>query len=407
RVSPIDILTNCRATCRSWRKAADAVFTSKLPLMFSLSPSERPHSRFIIKFKSDEPNLASLSAPWSDESSTVLTETWPQAIDPSDIIRVQSVQGWLMFNKFHHVIDEDKTFSELSFFNPFSRARFKLPWLFLFSGKSPRFCQVRVVFNSAPPGSDEFVVVFLFLFCYEEYEDLITLENMKQRLAFIRFKQGSWIECIVEYNEIFYDIAVDDHDKLYALTFKHETSVVFVLTIGNDHHDLVVERLILLNSVQDNYVDRFRFILSVGYYQSTHQIAIDNSTGELLLVLHESDMIGNRFYMSTYTKGFRVFKLERSSLRWCEVLDIGDRFLLWDYTRVSFVSAKELTLPDKFKGGNNCIFFCHANTLEGFHSHQRQGYQFQDHDMGVYFLADRTVTHFPISSSLPFSYQNM
>ncbi|MED6182482.1 hypothetical protein PIB30_028747 [Stylosanthes scabra] len=314
KVSLVDTLMNCRATCRSWRKAADAILSSKLPLMLSLSPPERPHSRFVIKFKSDEPNLASLSAPWinDDESSTVLTESWPQSIDPSDIIRVQSVQGWLMFNKFHHVIDQDKTYSELSFFNPFSRARFKLPWLFLFSGRSPRFSQVRVVFNSAPPGSDEFVVVFLFVFCYEEYEDLIRLEKMKQRLAFIRFKQGSWIEIesiVTNNDEIFYDIAVDDDDKLYALTFKHETSVVFVLTLGDDHHDLVVERLVLLNTVNDRYVTGIRH-LTHGYYKPTHQLAMDTGTEELLLVLHENETIVNRFYRSTRTEGFRVYKLE-------------------------------------------------------------------------------------------------
>ncbi|MED6108793.1 hypothetical protein PIB30_027484 [Stylosanthes scabra] len=216
RVSLMDNLVNCRATCRSWRKAVDAIFTSKLPLMLSLSPSKTPY--WICK--PEDPNLASLSAPWSndDESSTILTETWPQSIDPSDIIRVQSVQGWLMFNKFHHVIYEDKTFCELSFFNPFSRARFKPPWLFLFSG-TPRHYQVRVVFNSAPPGSEEFVVVFLCVFCYEDEVFIYSRpEDVKQRLAFIKFKQGSWIEIgsVVEINEIFLDIAVDDNDIVWS-----------------------------------------------------------------------------------------------------------------------------------------------------------------------------------------------
>ncbi|MED6107587.1 hypothetical protein PIB30_015336 [Stylosanthes scabra] len=400
RLTLMDNLMNCRATCRSWRKVADAVFTSKLPLMLlSLSPPKKPHSRrFIRKFKSDEPNLASLSAPWSndDESSTVLTETWPQSIDPSDIIRVQSVQGWLMFNKFHHLIEEDQTFSELSFFNPFSRARFKLPWLFLFSG-TPRHYQVRVVFNSAPPGSEEFVVVFLCLFSYKDPE------NVKQRLAFIKFKQGSWIEIkSIGTNEIFRDIAVDDDDKLYGLTFKYNTSVVFMLTLGIDHDD-VVERLVMKNSIKDTLVGSD--ILTHKYYKRRHQLAMDTSTGELFLVRHEMDgdgAAGSRCYESRRTKGFDVFKLERSSVRWCEVFDIGDCFLLWDYTRVSFVSAKGLTLPEKFKGGN-CILFCHANTLWNSRGKGR----FQDHDMGVFCLADRTITHFPISSSLPFSYQNM
>ncbi|XLU78162.1 hypothetical protein S245_001583 [Arachis hypogaea] len=70
-----------------------------------------------------------------------------------------------MFNIFHHVSDKDQTFCELSFFNPFSQARFKLPKLFLFSGELCYY-QVRVVFNSAPPGSEEFVVAFLCVFSY-------------------------------------------------------------------------------------------------------------------------------------------------------------------------------------------------------------------------------------------------
>ncbi|MED6107579.1 hypothetical protein PIB30_015328 [Stylosanthes scabra] len=377
RLSLMDNLMNCRATCRTWRKAADTIFTSKLPLMLSLSPS-----------KPEEPNnLASLSAPWSndDKSSTVLTETWPQSIDPSDVTRVQSVQGWLMFNKFHHVIDKDRqTFCEISFFNPFSRARFKLPWLFLFSG-TPWDYQVRVVFNSAPPGSEDFFVVFLCLFIYEEDED----QEMKQRVAFIKLKQGSWIECTVETNDIFYDIAVDDNDKLYALTLEHEKSVVLlVLPLGNNDHDHVVERLVTLDTI------KFSFILTRAYYNHFHRLAMDNSIGELLLV--------QRDQKSTFLTGeFHVYKLEKSSLKWCEVFDIGDRFLLWDYTRVSFVSAKGLTFPEQFKGGN-CIFFCHGNTV----GNCGRG-QFQDHDIGVFFLGDRTVTHFPISSSLLFSCQNM
>ncbi|MED6107584.1 hypothetical protein PIB30_015333 [Stylosanthes scabra] len=400
-------LMNCRATCRSWRKVANAVFTSELPLMLSLSPSKTPYNSY-YPVKSEEPNLASLSAPWSndDESSTVLTGTWPQAIDPSDIIRVQSVQGWLMFNKFHHVIDQDKTFCELSFFNPFSRARFKLPWLFLFSG-SPCHYQVRVVFNSAPPGSEDFVVVFLCVFCYKDKKRfIIAPEDMKQRLAFIKFKRGSWIESILETNDILYDIVLaDKDDKLYALTLEHETSVVLVLTLGHgeDQHDLGIERLVLLNTVKDTYV--CRCILTDAYYKRRHQLAIDTSTGELLLVHHDT---GNSTqfgcYQSICTKGFRVFKLERSVLRWCEVFDIGNRILLWDYTRVSIVSTKGLILPEQFKGGN-CIFFCHANTLWNMRGEGR--FRFQDHDMGVFFLADRTITHFPNNSSLSFSLQNM
>ncbi|MED6145267.1 hypothetical protein PIB30_023508 [Stylosanthes scabra] len=282
RLSLIDNLMNCRATCRSWRNAADAIFTSKLPLMLSLTACKTPPASFCSRIVMKKgPNFATLSAPWSnhDEPCTVLTPTWPGTIDSTDIIRVHSVQG-----------------------------------------------------------------------CYEEDESLISRKNMKQRLAFIKFKQGSWIEIKEKTNEIFYDIAVDDDDKLYGLTFKHNTSVVFVINLKHHHH----KRLFMLNTIKD---------------------------------------IG-------------------------EVFDIGDRFLLWDYTRVSFVSTKGLTLPDKFKGGN-CIFFCHANTYSYFHHQGREGrgregrgrgqgrFQFEDHDMGVFFLGDRTITRFPISSSLPFSYQNM
>ncbi|MED6184744.1 hypothetical protein PIB30_050470 [Stylosanthes scabra] len=362
RLSLMDNLMNCRATCRSWQKAADAVFTTKLPLMLSLTPCKTPPASFCSRIVMlNGPNFATLSAPWSnddDESSTVLTETWPHAIDSTDIIRVHSVQGWLIFNKFHR-----ETFSDLSFFNPFSRARFKRPNLLLFS-RNPRHYQVNLVFNSAPPGSEEFVVVFL---------------------------------CVFRYN-------VDDDDKLYGLTFKHNTSVVFVLNLRDHRH----ERLVMLNTIKDTYVGKN--ILTDAYYKPRHQLAMDTSTGELFLVLQENDASAvDEYFESRRTKGFRVYKLERSSLRWCEVLDIGDRFLLWDYTRVSFVSAKGLTLPDKFKGGN-CIFFCHANTYSFFRHQVRDGgkgrFRFEDHDMGIFFLGDRTITHFPISS-LPFSYQNM
>ncbi|MED6108790.1 hypothetical protein PIB30_027481 [Stylosanthes scabra] len=269
-------LMNCRATCRSWRKVAEAVFSSQLPLMLSLSPSKY-----------------FLSAPLIYHDFSVVTETWPQITNRSDeIISLQSVQGWLMFNEFH-----SQSFCELSFFNPFSRATFKLPKLFLF----PRSlmmnnCRVRLVFNSAPPGSDEFVVVLL---CGSRYDH----GKMRQKIAFFKFKQGSLIvvsESILEYNEYFYDIAVDDDDKLYALTSKHNT------------------------------------ILSGISFSGTQRLAMDTSTGELLLVLYyesspvPSGCLGSSF---DHTEQFHVYKLERSSLIWCEVVNIGDRFLLWDSTR--------------------------------------------------------------------------
>ncbi|KAL4397016.1 hypothetical protein AHAS_Ahas01G0149700 [Arachis hypogaea] len=106
------------------------MFSSQLPFMLSLSISSA--SCWPWMFKADN-NFGSLSAPWSNHDSTMLTQTWPQGIDRSDT-RVHSVQGWLMFNVFHYVSDkEDQTFSGLPFFNPLSRARFKLPKLFLFS----------------------------------------------------------------------------------------------------------------------------------------------------------------------------------------------------------------------------------------------------------------------------------
>ncbi|XLU82803.1 hypothetical protein S245_006223 [Arachis hypogaea] len=378
----LDDVMNCRATCRSWRKAADAIFSSQLPLMLSLSTTCCG-------------SFGSLSAPWSNHDSTVLTEKWPQDIDPS-YNRVYSVQGWLVFNSFYYESVKGQTFSELLFFNPFSRARFKLPKLFLFSGRR-RYYKLRVAFNSAPPGSEEFVVAFLFMFSNQDKEYyLIGPEDLKERLAFIKFKQGSWIESI-ETDEIFYDIQVDDDNKLYGLTFKHQTSVVFVFTLGGNHRDNhVVERLVMLNTIK-NIDPVGRFIFSHASFKQSHQMVMDTSTGELLLVRHW----GGRCYE---TKGFNVFKLDRSNLKWCEIFDIGDRFLFWDFTKVSLVSAKELRLAEQFKRGN-CIFFCHANI---YTSYKQTPFRFsiRVHDMGVFFLADRTISHFSISS-LPISRQNM
>ncbi|RYR71441.1 hypothetical protein S83_040344 [Arachis hypogaea] len=297
-----------------------------------------------------------------------------------------------MFNIFHYEWATGQSFSELSFFNPFSRARFKLPKLFLFS-REPCYYQVRVAFNSAPLGSEEFVVAFLCVVSHQE--------NKKQRLAFIKLKQGSWIESI-ETDEIFYDIEVHDDNKLYGLTFKHGTSVVFVFTLGDNHRDNhVVERLVMLNTIQDT--DALgRFIFSYASFKRSHQMVMDTSTGELLIVRHDLNAsVRNGCYDSIRTKGFSVFKLDRSNLRWCEVFDIGDRFLFWDFTKVSLVSAKGLRLAEQFKSGN-CIFFSHAST-----SQQCPGSQIQEHDMGVFFLADKTISRFSISFSLPFSLLNM
>ncbi|XLR12400.1 F-box/kelch-repeat protein At1g57790-like [Arachis ipaensis] len=397
----LDDAMNGRATCRSWRKAADAIFSSQLPLMLSLSTSTSSY------IKSDSNNFGSLSAPWSNHDSTVFTETWPQGINRTDN-RVHSVQGWLMFNIFHYVSDKSQTFSELSFFNPFSRARFKLPKLFLFSGK-PDYHQVRVAFNSAPPGSEEFVLAFLCVFSYKT-KRVHQTRTYETRLAFIKFKQGSWIELeTTETAEIFYDIEVHGDNKLYGLTVKHKTRVVFVFTLRDNHRDdHVVERLVMLNNLECIFPGNF--VVNYEFFRRSHQMVMDTSTGELLLVRHDrcaSDL--NGCYDSICTKGFRVFKLDRSNLRWCEVFDIGNRFLFWDYTKVSLVSAKGLRLAEQFKRGN-CIFFCHANT------HREQKYPIPDiqdrfrikeHDMGVFFLADRTISHFSINSSLPFSLLNM
>ncbi|XLR55196.1 hypothetical protein S83_005868 [Arachis hypogaea] len=387
----LDDVMNCRATCHSWRKAADAIFSSQLPLMLSLSTTCCG-------------SFGSLSAPWSNHDSTVLTEKWPQEIDRTYNNRVQSVQGWLVFNIFHYEWFKAQTFSELSFFNPFSRARFKLPKLFLFSG-GPCYYQLRVAFNSALPGSEEFVVAFLFVFSNQEKEYYsMGPEDSKQRLAFIKFKQGSWIESI-ESDEIFYDIQVDDDNKLYGLTFKHQTSVVFVFTLGDNHRDdHVVERLVMLNTIEDVDAAVSRFIFSRAFFKRSHQMVIDTSTGELLLVRH----LRNRCYydLSVHTKGFNVFKLDRNNLKWCEVFDIGDRFLFWDFTKASLVSAKGLRLAERFKRGN-CIFFCHANTRCQKPPYYPFSDGFKDHDMGVFFLVDRTISHFSISSSLSISRRNM
>ncbi|XLR55199.1 hypothetical protein S83_005871 [Arachis hypogaea] len=373
----LDDVMNCRATCRSWRKAA---FSSQLPLMLSLS------------FGSPN-NFGSLSAPWSNHDSTVLTEKWPREIDSSSYNRIFSVQGWLVFNIFHYEWVKSQTFSELLFFNPFSRARFKLPKLFLFSGGWCHY-QVRVAFNSAPPGSEGFVVAFLIVVC--KVYNLIGPEHTKQRLAFIRFKQGSWIESI-KTDELFYDIEVHDNNKLYGLTFKHGTSVVFVFTLGDNHRDdHVVERLVMLNTIED--IDFSKLLLSDEFFKRSHQMVMDTSTGKLLLVRH----LRSRCYV---TEGFSVFKLDRRNLKWCEVFDIGDRFLFWDYTKVSLVSAKGLRLPERFKRGN-CIFFCHANTPL-CHQPPYRFNGFKEYDIGVFFLADRTISHFLISSSLPISRWNM
>ncbi|MED6147710.1 hypothetical protein PIB30_046323 [Stylosanthes scabra] len=358
RLSLMDNLMSCRATCRSWRNAAEAVlFSSPLLLRLALESDGGTHDDII----------GILSFPWSNHHSIVLTETlWPHhRTCLHDISRVYSVQGWLMLNQFHCVSNnnnEDQTFSELSFFNPLSRARFKLPKLLLFSGTSPPYCQVRLAFNSAPPGSEEFVVVFL------------EPKNKEQRLAFIRFKQGSWIE--IESDEIFYDIAVDYDDKFYGLVFNHDTSDVFVLNLRDYHNEL----LVMLNTIKDTNFDEFVFrILSYRRYQ----LAMDTSTGELLLVRRSHGTGWDNPCDSSYTFGFCVFKLERSNLRWCKVFDIGDRFLFWDDTKVSVVSAKELTLPEKFKGGN-CIFFCDEN---------------ENGDIGVFFLADESISRSPKNTS--------
>ncbi|XP_016186319.1 probable F-box protein At4g22060 [Arachis ipaensis] len=378
----LDDVMNCRATCCSWRKAADAIFSSQLPLMLSLSTGGYAY------------NFGSLSAPWSNHDSTVLTEKWPQEIEGS-YNRVYSVQGWLVFNLFHYESVKGQTFSELLFFNPFSRARFKLPKLFLFSGKL-FYHHVRVAFNSAPPGSEEFVVAFLFVFSNQEKKYyLMGPEDLKQRLAIIKFKQGSWIESI-ESDEIFYDIEVHGDNKLYGLTVKHGTSVVFVFTLDNHRDDHVVERLVMLNTIEDT--DAFGiFIFSYASFKRRHQMVMDTSTGELLLVRHERSF---SYDTSIRTEGFRVFKLDRSNLKWCEVFDIGDRFLFWDFTEVSLVSAKELRVAERFKRGN-CIFFCHAN------DQRYRSNEFKEYDVGVFFLADRTISHFPMSSSLPISLRNM
>ncbi|XLS44689.1 hypothetical protein HN51_001554 [Arachis hypogaea] len=225
----LDDAMNCRTTCRSWRKAADTIFSSQLPLMLSLSTGY-PN------------NFGSLSTPWSNHDSTVLTETWTQGINRTDN-RVHSVQGWLMFNIFDYVSDKSQTFFELLFFNPLSRAKFKLPKLFLFSGK-PDYHQVRVAFNSAPSGPTEFVVAFLCVFSYKK--SIHQTRTYKTRLAFIKFKQGLWIELeTTKTAEIFYDIEVHGDNKLYGLTVKHKTSVVFVFTLRDNHRgDHVVERLV-------------------------------------------------------------------------------------------------------------------------------------------------------------------
>ncbi|RYR71434.1 hypothetical protein Ahy_A02g005690 isoform A [Arachis hypogaea] len=346
----LDDVMNCRATCRSWRKAADAIFSSQLPLMLSLS----------FGYPND---LGSLSAPWSNYDSTVLTEKWPQEID-NYYNSIYSVQGWLVFNIFHYESVKGQTlFSELSFFNPFSRARFKLPKLFLYSG-GRCYYQLRLAFNSAPPGSEEFVVAFLA-------------------------------------DELFYDIEVHDNNKLYGLTFKHGTSVVFVFTLGDNHRDdHIVERLVMLNTIEGIAFSELR--VSDEFFKRRHQMVMDTRTGELLLVCHE----GNRrfdslvLHSSLRTKGFSVFKLDRSNLKWCEVFDIGDRFLFWNFAQVSFVSAKGLRVEERFKRGN-CIFFCHAN-IYGI-------YQFSElkkYDIGVFFLADRTISHFLVSC-LPNTHWNM
>ncbi|QHO25861.1 DUF295 domain-containing protein [Arachis hypogaea] len=152
----------------------------------------------------------------------------------------------------------------------------------------------------------------------------------------------------------------------------------------------------MLNTIEDRDAVG-RFIFSYASFKRSHQMVMDTSTGELLVVRHERSI---SYDTSVRTEEFSVFKLDRNNLKWCEVFDIGDRFLFWDFTEVSLVSAKGLRVAERFKRGN-CIFFCHANT-QLYRSNE-----FKEHDVGVFFLADRTISHFSMGSSLPISLWNM
>ena len=370
----------CREICSSWRKAVNDALATK---------GRRPPASqlpFLLTISGNDP--AKLMSLTQKKVLTISTQSWVGAMH-----NVQPVEGWLMFNTYYYVFEEDQTCCELSFFNPVSRVRFKLPKLSLFSSSWNQFKYNRVAFAFAPDSPD-FLVVYLIA--------LIHQGQVKQRLAFCKVMHASWtyIETAETQTCNFRDIAVHD-GKLYASTVD-VTNFVIVFSL-KDAHAITVERLVMLDPKPIPRRGHFEVISGIHHYIDNELfiMGMDNTRGELLLVSHIRDSIMHndiRKYRTHRTKGFRVFKLDLNGPRWIEIKHLGDRLLFLDCSKIRVVSARGLDGAQEFNGGN-CIFFCIANTFCVD--------PFPAHDIGVFSLLDKSIKRFPASSSLPISVHDM
>ncbi|CAB4304923.1 unnamed protein product [Prunus armeniaca] len=399
----------CKAVCHSWRASVDMAIATKN------CPPARQHPLLMIGSHPScfrDPYFASLSLAPKITLKRAIPNYIP-AIYKNMMNRlacVGSIEGWMVMvdsilwrpesNNFAkscslylHNRGRQSTLDIILFFlNPISGARVMLPssqssTLFPCGcNNGSSFPIVKVVASATPTSQHCFVA------------SLCSVGH----LALCRPTDKSWT--LIHEGINFCDIEFMD-GKLYAAT-DNGLKFLTVFDIIQDPNangpiSYGAQRLDMRIPFLRYNIWRMGDVLRVSDYEVMH-LATDATSMDLFLIFRrinfdfKADQAFPLFEIKRHsyinppkTKGFRVFKLEHDSddrPQWVQVVDLGDRILFLSETANIFIPNHDDKTLDR-----NCIYFAfNYSCLASLSSHSN--------DRGVFFMTNRSLGHFRLSS---------
>ncbi|KAK7251697.1 hypothetical protein RIF29_35117 [Crotalaria pallida] len=372
----------CRKVCQSWRTMVYVSLSTKAKCP--------PKPQF--------PLLLSLPTPPTNCPLTLLNLTQNKLhylcgdVSMSNSgLRVSSVNGWLIFQKFCYEPSSRESHVLIWFYNPVSNAKIILPRLPLFPKydiEHQKYGPSKVVISSLPDSPDSLVAYFVSCLCDG---------GLEQQVSFCKIANKPWTQ-IAETGEFFTDIEFRGC-KLYAMINddrmfdRSNYDFMVVINLG-DCNAVTSERVMafLDRDLCFNPKRNFRYNNNTKhhYYSKEKRFLVrDSTSGDLLLVLHLAEYMRkpgcNNYYLHS-TNGFRVFKLDAiGGLSWSMIDSFSDRFLLFDASGVQVVSSTNIVGPWK-PIRDNCIYFSLSNVFPNS--------RFPEHNIGVYSLTHDSITNF-------------
>ncbi|KAI4354399.1 hypothetical protein L6164_003264 [Bauhinia variegata] len=378
RLSIIDYL-QCGAVCLSWRiKVANAIASKLCP--------PAPQFPFVLLFPRQYSDKDyHLLSPSENRLSTVRSK-WPSAV-----VCVGSVEGWLIMNFLDYCTQDQTLHSFTYFLNPVSGTRMMLPATSISSfsktyAKSGITISCKAVASSIPDCPNCHVAT--------QFSCVVT---RKQQLAFCRVTEKLWkvinhpLKAVVFSDIAFYD------NKLYAVGTTSSDVVNLVMAFDLRDPNALVKVLLDPSPVSRIHVSLIKCELDQRIDTKRIFLAKDSIRDELLLVFHIVEYFLNLdaklstdYLLPIQTKGFCVFKLDKSCFQWVEVDNLGNLSLFLDKQSSRVISITDLDgSMESIRG--NCIYFALDLGCSVDPSLAR--------DIGVFSLTDRSIKQISLNPS--------